>query len=55
MPWPVGEISQVYTPTTLRFDGALATADYQQLLSLVGADKITLGLLIAPATLVYGA
>ena len=43
------------SPTTLRFDGALGAADYQRLISLVGAENVTLGLLIAPATSVYGA
>ena len=50
-----GAAVSIGSPTTLRFDGALSLADYQRLVSLVGADKITLGLLIAPSTAVYGA
>ncbi|MBR6726793.1 MAG: hypothetical protein IKM08_01240 [Clostridia bacterium] len=43
------------SPTTLRFDGALSVADHASLSALVGADNIALGILIAPATEVYGA
>ena len=50
-----GAAVSIGSPTTLRFDGALGAADHDRLCALVGADKITAGLLIAPTTEIYGA
>ncbi len=36
-------------PNFLRFDGAIRLTDHQRLLSLAGADNVSLGMLIAPA------
>lgn len=35
-------------PTKLRFDGAVSLADYNRLVSLLGADQVKYGVLIAP-------
>lgn len=50
-----GAAVSVGSPTTLRFDGALSVKDYQRLTELVGADNVSVGLLIAPTTSVYAA
>lgn len=36
------------SPTQLRFDGAVALADYNRLVALLGADRVRCGVLIAP-------
>jgi hypothetical protein len=50
-----GAAVSVGSPTTLRFDGALSVKDYQRLTELVGADNVSVGLLISPTTSVYAA
>lgn len=35
-------------PNVLRFDGAIAMTDHQRLISLLGAENVTFGMLIAP-------
>lgn len=50
-----GAAVSVGSPTTLRFDGAISAADHAALAELVGAEQITVGMLIAPASQVFDA
>ena len=49
-----GAAAGLTLPYSLRFDGALSGADYRTLVSLVGADNITVGLLTAPYEKIIG-
>ena len=43
-----GAAVSFHTPNSLRFDGAIPVSDYDRLVTLVGSQNVSLGMLIAP-------